>query len=127
MGSKIEVPAGVSPALSLDTYQAGALRTARFDPRMGIIYPALGVAGEAGELAEKVKKWLRDDKPASVSELPSGDRAEAIKKELGDVLWYASVFAAMMGWSLSDVALTNLEKLYDRADRGVIHGEGDNR
>ena len=81
-----------------------------------IIYPTLGLCGESGEVAEKVKKHLRDG--ASLDEL---------KKELGDVLWYLASIASDLNISLNDIALTNVEKLQSRMERGKISGSGDNR
>lgn len=84
------------------------------------LYPALGLNGEAGEVAEKIKKYWRD----------GGDRAEttlAIKKELGDVLWYVSEVARSWGIDLEDVAASNIRKLSDRRDRGVLGGSVDDR
>ncbi|OGY56975.1 MAG: hypothetical protein A2119_01155 [Candidatus Colwellbacteria bacterium GWA2_46_10] len=86
------------------------------------VYPVLGLAGETGEVAEKIKKILRD-KDGVVSD----EDREEIKKELGDVLWYLSRLSAEMGLSLEDVAQSNIEKLFSRLERGKIQGEGDNR
>jgi NTP pyrophosphatase (non-canonical NTP hydrolase) len=82
-------------------------------------YCALGLAGEAGEVANKVKKLTRDGDTLGMR--------EAIVKELGDCLWYVSQLAAEMCCSLNDVATINLEKLADRKERGTLHGSGDNR
>ena len=85
-------------------------------------YYVFGLTGEAGEVADHFKKMIRDDNghftPA---------RSELIKKELGDVLWYVARLSYRMGWTLDDVAETNLEKLASRQVRGVIGGSGDNR
>lgn len=86
------------------------------------IYTALGLNGEAGEIAEKVKKVLRDH-DGDFSKLDKDD----ISKELGDVLWYVSAFAHSIGLSLDDIARGNIEKLSSRKTRGVIRGSGDNR
>jgi len=86
------------------------------------MYPALGLAGEAGEVCEKVKKMFRDDDgevtPAKLEE---------IKKELGDVLWYIANLAADFGINLDEVAMLNLDKLFSRQKRGTLKGSGDNR
>lgn len=87
-----------------------------------LTYVALGIAGEAGEFADKVKKILRDD--ASVISL---EAAKALIAELGDVLWYVSRAATELGVPLSLVAEGNVKKLYDRRDRNVLGGSGDNR
>jgi NTP pyrophosphatase (non-canonical NTP hydrolase) len=93
-------------------------------PNVGenFIYPTLGLAGESGEVAEKIKKVLRDQ-----GGVISDEKREEIKKELGDVLWYVSQISAELGLKLDDVASFNVEKLSSRRDRGVIHGDGDNR
>lgn len=84
------------------------------------MYNAMGLAGECGEVAEKIKKYARDG-----AFFP--DLRDAIQKELGDVLWYLSQLAADFGLSLEQVASANLEKLASRAQRGVLSGSGDNR
>lgn len=80
---------------------------------------ALGVAGEAGEIAEKVKKFLRGDDCPTL-------RAD-IAKELGDVLWYVSELSNLLELNLDEVAKANLTKLQDRKKRGVLRGSGDKR
>jgi len=106
-----------------DSYQLSAQQTAIY-PSLGhlIVYPALGLAGEAGEVAEKIKKMCRDDDCALTD-----DRKAALKKELGDVLWYVSEVARQAGLSLSDVAKSNIEKLNNRAKNGTLSGDGDDR
>ena len=107
----------------LDTYQDCAADTAVY-PVLGhaIVYPALGLAGEAGEVAEKVKKAMRDDGQELTDE-----RRQGIMKELGDVLWYVSEVARQAGFKLSEIAWGNIEKLAERKERGAINGEGDER
>jgi NTP pyrophosphatase (non-canonical NTP hydrolase) len=107
--------------LTLDEYQTGALTTDT-TPEHGFDYFVLGVAGEAGELAEQVKKYHRDDDGQLLME-----RRQAMIKELGDVMWYIAVMAHRLDLSLEEVALLNLEKLADRAARGKIKGSGDDR
>lgn len=87
-----------------------------------IVYPTLGLLNEAGELAGKVKKLFRD-KGGQISEQ---DR-EALKGELGDVLWYLAQICTELDLSLDEVASYNLQKLFSRLERGKIGGEGDNR
>lgn len=87
------------------------------------VYTALGLAGEAGEVAEKMKKWLRDDGGAPLDE----EKARKMRKELGDVLWYLDAVAHDLGTTLEQVARENVEKLHDRQLRDVLHGEGDAR
>ena len=109
--------------MEFDTYQINARKTALY-PYLdsNFIYPTLGLVGEAGEVAEKVKKVLRD-KNGVIDELTK----ESIKKELGDVLWYVSNLCTELNFNLEDVALQNLEKLKLRAEKGKISGSGDNR
>lgn len=85
-------------------------------------YPALGLVGESGEVAEKIKKIIRDQDGVLTDE----NRIE-IAKELGDVLWYIAILADEMGVTLDKVAEGNLEKLNSRKKRGVLSGSGDNR
>jgi len=109
--------------MTFEEYQKKSRRTAIY-PNLGnnFIYPTLGLAGEAGEVAEKIKKVLRD-KEGKID----AATAEEIKKELGDVLWYIAQIATELGLSLEEVAQTNLKKLSDRLERGKISGNGDNR
>tara|TARA_Y100001935_G_scaffold253504_1_gene259840 strand:- start:396 stop:725 length:330 start_codon:yes stop_codon:yes gene_type:complete len=109
--------------MDFDSYQIKARETALY-PDLGSnnIYPTLGLVGEAGEVAEKVKKVLRDKN--GVFDMESKN---AIKKELGDVLWYLSNLCTEFNFSLNDVALENLKKLKLRAKSGKISGSGDNR
>jgi NTP pyrophosphatase (non-canonical NTP hydrolase) len=109
--------------MEFNEYQKQSRTTARY-PNAGnnFIYPTLGLAGESGEVAEKIKKIIRDD-----GGLVSGEKREEIAKELGDVLWYVSQIAAELGLSLDHVARGNLEKLASRAARMKLGGSGDNR
>ncbi|TAK96594.1 hypothetical protein EPO05_01470 [Patescibacteria group bacterium] len=104
-------------------YQEKSRKTAKY-PQAGnnFVYPVLGLTGEAGEVAEKVKKIIRD-KGGVVDD----EAREAVKKELGDVLWYVAQLSTEFGLSLEDVAAGNIEKLYSRLERGTINGNGDNR
>jgi NTP pyrophosphatase (non-canonical NTP hydrolase) len=103
-------------------YQAAAVRTAVYGERFKVVYPALGLASEAGEVAGKIKKVLRDQE-GDFGKAP----LEALEDELGDVLWYVAVLAADLGLSLEDLAARNLEKLQSRRARGRLSGEGDER
>jgi NTP pyrophosphatase (non-canonical NTP hydrolase) len=85
-------------------------------------YPALGLCGEAGEVAEKVKKVIRDD-----GGVVSEEARTAIILELGDALWYLAAVARDIGSSLEDVAQANIKKLQSRIDRGTLRGSGDGR
>ena len=109
--------------MDFKTYQKKARETAQY-PNLGsnYIYPTLGLVGEAGEVAEKVKKVIRDKKGIFDEESKF-----AIKKELGDVLWYISNFCTEFNFSMEDVAIQNLEKLGARVAKGKISGSGDDR
>ena len=109
--------------MTFDDYQLAAMRTARsHDDKDELMHLVLGIVGEAGEIAEKFKKWVRDQ-ASDESKLDVDD----IKKELGDVLWYAAVLAQYLGVKFDDVAAGNIAKLADRQQRGVLKGSGDNR
>jgi NTP pyrophosphatase (non-canonical NTP hydrolase) len=108
--------------LSLQDYQVKAMETAVYPRQYAIMYPALGLCGEAGEVAEKVKKLFRD-----ANGVMSEARREEIKKELGDVLWYLAVLSFDIGLNLGDIGEANLAKLASRKERGVLKGSGDNR
>ena len=82
----------------------------------------LGVAGEAGEFADKIKKIMRDKKGS----FDDNDR-DAIIKELGDVLWYVAVVSLYLGVPMSELAERNIEKLQSRARRNTLTGSGDDR
>ena len=106
--------------MNINTYQQEAAKTAIYSNKL--IYPTLGLAGEAGEIANKVKKILRDN---------SGNLQESVREdlicELGDVLWYIAALATDLNVELSEVANKNIEKLNSRKNRGTIGGSGDNR
>ncbi len=110
--------------MTFDEYQKQALTTAVFsgDKMLDICHWALGLSGESGEVADKIKKIIRDQNSD-----PSAIDKDDLKKELGDVLWYIAVFAEELGLSLQDVANTNAEKLRSRKQRNTIEGSGDNR
>jgi NTP pyrophosphatase (non-canonical NTP hydrolase) len=109
--------------MALNDYQKAAQKTAVY-PGKGkdLSYPALGLNGEAGDVADKLKKVIRDNHGEFDCE-----RREAIAYELGDVLWYVSELAFELGYTLESIAVMNIEKLASRARRGLIGGEGDNR
>ena len=109
--------------MDLDEYQKQARATARY-PVIGhpVIYPALGLTNEAGEVAGKIKKIFRD-KNGIIDE---GDIL-ALQSELGDVLWYLAQVSTELGLSLDEIAAHNIIKLQDRLSRGKIHGDGDER
>ena len=105
------------------TYQTESRKTAsRIYTDHPIVYPTLGLTNEAGELAGKVKKIFRD-KGGEISE----EDRQALKGELGDVLWYLTQICTELDLTLEEVAAHNLEKLFSRKERDQIKGEGDNR
>ena len=106
--------------MNFSEYQKRANATAIYDSKFSILYPTLGLAGEAGEVAEKVKKIIRDNKSII-------DERQDVAKELGDVLWYIAAVARDIGYSLEVIAEMNIEKLESRKERGVLQGNGDNR
>jgi NTP pyrophosphatase (non-canonical NTP hydrolase) len=108
--------------MEFSEYQRFSRRTAEYPRAEWLTYPALGLAGEAGEVAEHAKKAIRDD-GGSVTE----ERRSALARELGDVLWYTTQLASELGLGLEDIARENLEKLFSRQSRGVLSGSGDNR
>ena len=109
--------------MDFKTYQKKSRITAQY-PNLGsnFVYPTLGLVGEAGEVAEKVKKVIRDK-----NGLFDEESKNAIKKELGDVLWYLSNLCSEFNFCLTDVAQLNLDKLKKRAATGNISGSGDDR
>lgn len=110
-------------AVDCDDYQRAAMRTARDkDAPDEFMHLVLGLVGEAGEIAEKVKKLVRD-KNSDVAQLDRDDMAA----ELGDVLWYTAVLANFLDLSLGEVAQRNVTKLADRQRRNVLGGSGDTR
>jgi NTP pyrophosphatase (non-canonical NTP hydrolase) len=108
--------------MELSEYQHRSRRTAEYPREAWLAYPALGLAGEAGEVAEHAKKAIRDD-GGEVSD----ERRRAMSKELGDVLWYVAQLASELGLDLEEIAQGNLEKLLSRQRRGVLSGSGDER
>ena len=109
--------------MDFEAYQRHSRTTARYpDAGANPIYPTLGLCGEAGEVADKVKKVLRDQAGQF-----SQETIAALQLELGDVLWYLAQLATELGLELDQIAQTNLDKLASRAARNVISGSGDTR
>lgn len=120
-------------SLSFEEYQKHAADTARY-PKVFVqqengslleanfIYPSLGLGGETGEVLEKIKKIVRDQRGAVTNE-----NRVAITKEIGDVLWYVASICKEFGLDMGDVAQTNLNKLAARAVKGTLGGSGDDR
>ena len=113
--------------MDFNDYQTKSRVTAKY-PRVGdnLAYLGLGIADEAGEVAGKIKKLMRDHNIESVHDLTDELRAELVK-EVGDVLWYAAQMATEIGVDFGDVAQKNIDKLYSRMERDTLHGSGDNR
>ncbi|MEK7636895.1 MAG: nucleoside triphosphate pyrophosphohydrolase family protein [Patescibacteria group bacterium] len=109
--------------MTFDEYQRESKKTAIY-PSWGnnFIYPSLGLTSEAGEVAGKVKKIVRDK-----GGIADEQTKQEIGKELGDTLWYLSQLATELGLSLSTLAEQNLAKLQSRQKRRTLHGDGDNR
>jgi NTP pyrophosphatase (non-canonical NTP hydrolase) len=102
--------------MTFDEYQEFARSTAIYPTTCKVTYPTLGLCGEAGEVAEKVKKYMRD-----------GKSLDGVGLELGDVLWYISALADDLGVTLEEVAQANVDKLKSRMERNKIKGDGDYR
>ena len=109
--------------MDLSEYQARSRSTAVY-PHAGdnLLYPTLGLCGETGEVAEKIKKMIRDDAGVLTDE-----RRAALAKELGDVLWYLAQIATEADLELAAIAVANIEKLSSRQRRNVLQGSGDDR
>lgn len=108
--------------MELNEYQRKAVTTAKYPADTGLIYTVLGLASEAGEVAGKVKKAIRDENCVITDE-----RKQQLVSELGDVLWYVAMVAVELNTTLDIVAQLNLAKLSDRDTRDVISGDGDTR
>lgn len=103
--------------MNMNEYQAQAAKTAIYPASVQVLYPTLGLAGEAGEVANKVKKIVRDGKLDK----------EAIGAEIGDCLWYIAAICKDLGLKMEDVAQANLDKLRQRQEKGTLSGSGDKR
>ena len=106
--------------MNFNEYQKLARSTAVYPEEHKVVYPALGLCGEAGEDADKIKKTIRGD--SSLDEVTG-----SIADELGDVLWYLAILADDLGVELEDVAKWNVDKLQRRMKSNKIKGDGDNR
>jgi NTP pyrophosphatase (non-canonical NTP hydrolase) len=122
---KQQVALDADNSLTLNDYQEATSDTAIYPGKgtlQGVIYTTLGLCGEAGEIAGKVKKIMRDSNGKVSPEIEA-----AIQKEVGDVMWYVGALAKELNATLSRIAQDNLDKLADRKARGVLGGSGDNR
>jgi len=111
--------------LEMNEYQRIARQTAIYkDP---VVYPALGLSGESGEVAEKIKKLIRDKGGINGLQSIEDEDRDAVAKEIGDVLWYCANLAQDIGYTLEDVAKINIGKLAKRKEEGKLGGSGDDR
>ena len=108
--------------VGFNEYQAATQKTAMYPKDKALEYLVLGLTSEAGEVAGKLKKIIRDNES-----VVGVHEADVICKELGDVLWYIAQIALELNATLESVAIANIEKLADRKTRGVIGGSGDSR
>lgn len=108
--------------MTLNEYQKKALETAIYPKEYKIIYPALGLTGEAGEVSDKIKKIIRDNNGQC-----DENKKREVAKELGDVMWYIATLANDIGYTLEEIGQMNYEKLHSRQERGMLGGSGDNR
>ena len=109
--------------MNLSDYQERSRATAVYpDAGRNLLYPTLGLCGEAGEVAEKIKKMVRDE-----GGVLSEDRRQALSKEMGDVLWYLAQLATEADLDLDAIAEANLAKLLSRQQRDSLNGSGDDR
>ena len=108
--------------MKFSEYEELVKETAIYPETHRILYPALGMAGEAGEVANKVKKIIRD----GIKDQPE-DWRQQIAKEIGDVLWYCAALAYDLNVPLSLIAAQNKDKLLARKEKGTLGGSGDNR
>ncbi len=113
----------IAEVMTADFYEMKAGQTAIFPKRQALEYLALGLTSEAGEVAGKVKKIIRDGADIEDYEL----KKIAIAAEIGDVIWYCAMLAKEVGVPLNDIMKDNLKKLHGRKVRGTLHGSGDNR
>ena len=113
----------IEEVMTAEFYEMKAGQTAIFPEHKALEYLALGLTSEAGEVAGKVKKLIRDGEDMEGFEL----KKIAIASEIGDVLWYCAMLAKEVGVPLNDIMKENLKKLHGRKVRGTLHGSGDNR
>jgi len=113
----------ISEVITPDLYENLAGQTAIFPKDKALEYLALGMTSEAGEVAGKVKKLIRDGEDVEGFEI----KKLAIASEIGDVLWYCAMMAKEVGVPLNDIMKENLKKLHSRKERGKLSGSGDDR
>lgn len=117
-----QTPYGTPYISTFRDYQEKSSATAIYPKEKALEYLALGLTSEAGEIAGKIKKIIRDDQC-----VVSDEKKQALAKECGDVLWYLSQLVGELDGDLANVAQGNIDKLYSRKERGVLGGSGDER
>lgn len=117
---------GTKSPITLNEYQEMALETAIYPEEFKVVYPTLGITGEAGEVSDKIKKLIRD-KGYKGGWIESDKDREDIALELGDVLWYVATLANDIGFTLEQVAMLNYFKLQKRKEQNKLGGSGDHR
>lgn len=122
MEEKLEIDELKEIGMTLNEYQSKCHETRNFDETKKFVYPVLGLAGESGEVCDKLKKVIRDKNGKITNEVK-----KEIALELGDVLWYVAEAAHDFGYTLEQIATMNIFKLQSRKERNKIHGEGDHR
>lgn len=117
------------PPMTMDDYEGVAAETAIYPGN--VLYVALGLASECGEVLDKIKKYIRDDfvdlTQEDIAAQLDAEQSFAIVQEVGDVIWYCTNLANDLGYSLEEVCEINMNKLLDRKHRNTLHGSGDNR
>ena len=108
--------------MNMNDYQFVSRKTAIYPKSQGFVYCVLGLVGESGEIADKLKKVIRD-KNSKLGE----EEIMGVDKELGDVLWYVSNLAHELGFTLEEIAQMNVDKLQSRMERNKLSGSGDDR
>ena len=109
--------------MNFNEYQTKAIKTAIYPhANHNWAYPLIGLCGETGEIANKCKKLIRDDKG-----LITQDKRKEISDEIGDLLWYVAVLAKEFNLELEQIAYSNLAKIQSRQERNKIKGSGDTR
>lgn len=108
--------------MTFNEYKNEAIKTAIYPQNYKIIYPTLGMCGECGEVAEKIKKVIRDKQG-----IFDADKTKEIEKELGDVLWYIANICNDLNIDFDNVAQNNINKINARVQNNTLHGNGDNR
>jgi len=112
--------------MEIKEYQEIIKKTAIYPKDVGVMYCALGLSGESGEVAEKIKKLIRDTNYLEERDY-SDDFKKGLKKELGDVIWYVTALASEFNLTLEEILQSNYEKLIARRETNTLHGSGDNR